>query len=71
MKKLVIKAIAALLIVGEFKIVVVEPDKPHTFEVTIPAFTNVVEFFDIICNETEKLVKDFEVTLQNNASCKA
>ena len=71
MKKLVIKAIAALLVVGGFKIVVVEPDKPHTFEVTIPAFTNIVEFFDTICNEAEELVKDFEVTPQNNASCKA
>lgn len=65
MKKLFIKAVTALLVMGGFKMVVVEPDKPHTFEVTIPAFTDIVEFFDTLGDEVKDLAKNFEVTPQN------
>jgi len=62
MKKMIIKAVTALLIFGGFKVVVFEPNKPHTFKVTIPAFTDIVEFFDKIAEATEEVTKDFEVT---------
>ena len=65
MKKLFIKAVTTLLVLGGVKMVVVEPDKPHTFEVTIPAFTDIVEFFDALGNEVKELAKNFEVTPQN------
>lgn len=65
MKKLIIKEVAALLVMDGFKIVVVELDKLHTFEVTIPAFTDTVEFFDTISNKTEELARAFEVIPQN------
>lgn len=65
MKKLFIKAVTTLLVMGGFKMVVVEPDKPHTFEVTIPAFTDIVEFFDTLGDEVKELAKNFEVTPQN------
>ena len=65
MKKLFIKAVTTLLVMGGVKMVVVEPDKPHTFEVTIPAFTDIVEFFDALGNEVKELAKNFEVTPQN------
>ena len=61
MKKLIIKVSIILFIVFGFKMVVVEPDKPHTFEVTIPSFTDIVEFFDKVGDATEDIAKDFEV----------
>ena len=61
MKKLIIKIIIILFIVFSFKMVVIEPDKPHTFEVTIPSFTDIIEFFDKVGKATEEIAKDFEV----------
>lgn len=65
MKKLFIKTVTALLVMGGFKMVAVEPDRPHTFEVTIPAFTDIVEFFDTLGDEVKDLAKNIEVTQQN------
>lgn len=61
MKKLIIKVVIILFIVFGFKMVVIEPDKPHTFKVTIPSFTDIVEFFDKVGDATEEAAKDFEV----------
>lgn len=61
MKKLIIKVVIILFIVFGFKMVVIEPDKPHTFKVTIPSFTAIVEFFDKVGDATEEVTKDFEV----------
>lgn len=61
MKKLIIKVIIILFVVFGFKMVVIEPDKLHTFEVTNPSFTDIVEFFDKVGDATEEVTKDFEV----------
>lgn len=66
MKKLITRILLVLLIVGSFKIVVVEPDQPHTFEVTIPAFTDIVEFFDKVGEAAGEVTKDFEVVAKDN-----
>ena len=42
MKKLIIKAALIIFVLLGFKMVVIEPDKPHTIEVTIPSFTDTV-----------------------------
>lgn len=61
MKKLLVKVIIILLVVLGFKMVVIEPEKPHTFKVTIPSFTTIVSFFDKVGEATEEVTKDFEV----------
>lgn len=61
MKKLIIKVILVLFVVLGLKIVVIEPDKPHTFEVTLPSFNTVVAFFDKVGEATEEVTKDFEI----------
>lgn len=61
MKKLIIKIVVAALTVFGFKIVVIEPDQPHTFEVAIPAFTDIVDFFEKVGEAAEEVTKDFEV----------
>ncbi len=61
MKKLIIKAALIIFVLLGFKMVVIEPDKPHTFEVTIPSFTDTVQFFDKVGDAAEEVAKDFEV----------
>lgn len=61
MKKVVVKVFTVLLLVFGLKIVVVEPDKPHTFEVTIPSFNSVIDFFNKVGEATEKVAENFEV----------
>lgn len=68
MKKLFVKVVIILLVVFGFKMVVIEPDKPHTFEVTIPSFTDIVEFFDKVREATEEVTKDFEVVSVDSIS---
>lgn len=61
MRKIVTKVFVVLLFVFGLKIVIVETDKPHTFEVTIPSFNSVVEFFNKVEDATEEMTKDFDV----------
>lgn len=61
MKKIVTKVFVVLLLVFGLKFVVVEPDKPHTFEVTIPSFNSVVDFFNKVGETTEEVAEDFDV----------
>lgn len=63
MKKPIINVVIIIFIVFGFKMVVIEPDKPHTFKVTIPFFTDIVEFFDKVVDTTEEIAKDFEFVL--------
>lgn len=60
MDKLVIKTVIALLVLGGFKMIVVESDKPHTFEVTLGTFTTIIAFFEMI----EEVAKDIETVLK-------
>lgn len=61
MKKIVTKVFVVLLLVFGLKFVVVEPDKPHIFEVTIPSFNSVVDFFNKVGEATEEVTEDFDV----------
>lgn len=65
MKKMIVKVLTVLLIFGGFKIVVLEPDKPHVFKVTIPAFTDIIVFFDTVVNEAKELSESFEIEPQS------
>jgi hypothetical protein len=60
MKKIVAKVFAVILLILGLKIVVVEPDKPHTFEVTIPSFNSVVDFFYKVGEATEEVAQNFK-----------
>ena len=67
MKKLIITALVVLLALGGFKLVFIEPDTPHTFEVTVPSFNDVVAFFDEVGAAAEEVSRDFSVSPKETA----
>ena len=42
-------------------------NKPHTYEVTIPSFSDITDFFDEVGDAAEEIAKDFKaVPVVNN-----
>ena len=68
MKKIIITALVVLLALGGFKLVFIEPDTPHTFEVTVPSFNDVVAFFDEVGAAAEEVSRDFSVSPKETAA---
>lgn len=62
MKKLLTAALLLLLTAGGVQVVILEPDVPHTFEVTIPAFSEMTGFLGRMREAAGAL--DFEVSPQ-------
>ncbi len=68
MKKLIITALVVLLALGGFKLVFIEPDTPHTFEVTVPSFNDVTDFFDTVGDAAKEVSRDFSVSPKETAA---
>ncbi|MBQ8079883.1 MAG: hypothetical protein IJ236_08015 [Oscillospiraceae bacterium] len=67
MKKLLAGCLAGLLLLGGLRVIVLEPDKPHTFEVTVPAFTEITAFLGSLADAAGELGEDFAVEEQTGA----
>ena len=67
MKKLLAGCLAGLLLLGGLRVIVLEPDKPHTFEVTVPAFTEITAFLVSLADTAGELGEDFAVEEQTGA----
>ncbi|MBQ3139044.1 MAG: hypothetical protein IJB68_05960 [Ruminococcus sp.] len=58
MKKLISYFASGILLVGGFKMIILEPDKPHTIEITIPSFNSIVEFFEKVSDAANEVAEE-------------
>lgn len=61
MKRLFTGFMLCFIMFGSVKLIVLEPDKPHSFKITVPAFNQMVDFFDCLSERVHELSDEFNI----------